>query len=261
MKETVLVTGASTGIGREFARIFAADGVDLVLVARREQRMRELADELTAKYGSRVLVIPKDLSVPSSCQEIEEELRKAGVSVDVLVNNAGFGDLGAFAGIPLERQMNMVQVNVTALTDLTRRLLPAMIKRKKGGVLNVASSAAFQPGPWMSVYYATKAYVLHFSEGLAEELAGTGVTVTCLCPGPTVTEFGAEAHMEGTLLFKLGAMPAAKVARAGHNAFRRGRVVVVPGLRNKLLAESVRIGPRFVVRKILKFLHGGPGSR
>ena len=256
--ETVLVTGASSGIGRELARCFAEGGSDVVLVARREDRLRELAQELTSRYGVQAHVLPKDLNLSAAGREIEDELRGAGIRVDVLVNNAGFGDRGAFAALGIERQMKMVQVNVGVVTELARRFLPGMIERRRGGVLNVASTAAFQPGPQMSVYYATKAYVLHFSEGIAEELAGTGVSVTCLCPGPTVTEFGADSRMDGSLLFRMGAMPAVRVARAGYDGFRAGKVVVVPGLRNKLVAFSVRTGPRFLVRKIVKLLHRGP---
>jgi uncharacterized protein len=253
--ETVLITGASSGIGRELARYFAGAGSDLVLVARREARLRELALELTTRCKVKAHVLPKDLSVQSASREIEEELRKAGIQVDVLVNDAGFGDLGLFTSLGYDRQMKMVQVNVNVVTELTRRLLPGMIERGRGGVLNVASTSAFQPGPLMSVYYATKAYVLYFSEGLAEELSNTGVSVTCLCPGPTVTEFGADSHMDGTLAFRIGAMSAVRVARAGYDGFRAGKVIVVPGLRNKLMAFSVRTGPRSVVRKIVKLLH------
>jgi hypothetical protein len=253
--ETVLITGASSGIGRELARYFAGAGSDLVLVARREARLRELAQELMSRYKMKVHVLPKDLSIPNAVYEIEEELRKAGIQVDVLVNDAGFGDLGHFTSLGFDRQMKMVQVNVAAVTELTRRFLPAMIERRRGGILNVASTAAFQPGPMMSVYYATKAYVLHFSEGLAEELNGTDVSVTCLCPGPTITEFGADSHMDVTLAFRLGAMSAVRVAQAGYEGFRRGKVIVVPGLGNKLMAFSVRTGPRFLVRKIVKLLH------
>jgi len=255
--ETVLITGASSGIGSELARCFAEGGSDLVVVARREDRLRELSKELSSRYGVQVRALPKDLNLPAAGREIEEDLRNAGIQVDVLVNNAGFGDHGAFTSLAVERQMKMVQVNVSAVTELTRRFLPGMIERRRGGVLNVASAAAFQPGPLMSVYYATKAYVLHFSEGIAEELAGTGVSVTCLCPGPTATEFGADSHMDGTLLFRMGAMPAARVARAGYDGYRAGKVIVIPGLRNKLVAFSVRTGPRFLVRKIVKLLHRG----
>ena len=253
--ETVLITGASSGIGRELARWFAAAGADLVLVARRGDRLRDLGRELISRYGVKVWGLPKDLSAPSAGQEIEDELQSAGIEIDVLVNNAGFGDLGPFTSLGLERQMNMLQVNVHSLTELTWRFLPGMVERRRGGVLNVASTAAFQPGPLMSVYYATKAFVLHFSEGLAEELSGTGVTATCLCPGPTATEFGTVAHLEGTLLARLDAMSAATVARAGYEGFRRGKVIVIPRFRNKLMAFSVRTGPRALVRKIVKLLH------
>lgn len=253
--ETVLITGASSGIGRELARLFAEAGSDLVLVARREARLRELAQELTSRYTMNVYVLPKDLGFPGAAQEIEDELQNAGIRIDVLVNNAGFGDLGEFASLGLERQLKMVQVNAAAVTGLARRFLPGMLERRRGGVLNIASSAAFQPGPLMSVYYATKAYILHFSEGLREELVDTGVTVTCLCPGPTATEFGADSRMDRTLIYHLGAMPAADVARAGYAGFRRGKAIVVPGIKNKIIAFSVRLGPRAVVRKIAKFLH------
>jgi len=259
--ETALITGASSGIGRELARLFAADRSDLVLVARREDRLRALSQELSSRFGVRALVLAKDLALPSACREIEDELTSAGIQVDVLVNNAGFGDLGTFSSLGLERQMQMAQVNMIAVTELTRRILPAMVGRRRGGVLNVASAAAFQPGPMMSVYYASKAYVLHFSEGLAEELAGTGVSATCLCPGPTSTEFGANSHMGGTLAFRLGTMSAVQVAQAGYDGFRAGKAIVVPGWRNKCIAFSVRLGRRSVVRKIVKFLHRPAGPK
>jgi len=253
--ETVLITGASSGIGTELARCFAESGSNLVLVARREDRLRELSKELSSRYGVKARILPKDLNLPAAGREIEDELRNSDIQVDVLVNNAGFGDRGAFVELGIELQRDMIQVNVGVVTELTRRFLPGMIERGKGGVMNVASAAAFQPGPLMSVYYATKAYVLHFSEGIAEELRGTGVSMTCLCPGPTVTGFGEEAHMEGTLLFRMGAMSAARVARAGYDGFRSGKVIVVPGFRNKLVAFSVRLSPRAMVRKIAKRLH------
>jgi len=253
--ETVLITGASSGIGRELARCFAADGSSLMLVARREDLLLELSREIASRYGVKAQILVKDLIRPEAAQEIAGELARAGVTVDVLVNNAGFGARGMFSSLALDRQMHMVQVNMAAMTELARRFLPGMIERGRGGVLNVASTAAFQPGPLMSVYYATKVYVLHLSEGLVEELSGTGVTVTCLCPGPTITEFAGEAQMEGTRLFSMGGMNAAEVARAGHDGFRAGKAIVVPGLRNKLTAFSVRFGPRAVVRKMVKALH------
>jgi len=174
--------------------------------------------------------------------------------VDVLVNNAGFGAAGSVADLSLEKERDMVQVNVAALTQLTRLLLPGMIQRRSGGILNIGSTAGFQPGPYMAVYYATKAYVLFFTEALAEELLGSGVLVTLLAPGPTATEFAAVADLEHKLLFKLGAVDARSVAMAGYRGFRRGRLLVVPGLKNKVGAFAVRFAPRAVVRKMVKRL-------
>jgi uncharacterized protein len=248
--ETVLITDASSGIGKELARCFAADGSRLVLVARSGGALEALADELRKVHKTDAPVLVADLAEPEAPTHILRHLQGAGLKVDVLVNNAGFGAQGRFAELPVDRQMQMVQVNVTSLTHLTRLLLPGMIERRRGGVLNVASTAAFQPGPHMAVYYATKAYVLSFSEALSEEVAGTGVTVTALCPGPTETGFGEAAQMKDSRLFRLGRMSAQEVAEVGHQAFRRGRVVVVPGLRNRLLAFSVRLSPRAMARKI-----------
>jgi hypothetical protein len=248
--ETVLVTGASSGIGRELARCFAADGSRMVLVARSGGPLNALADELKAAPKSQVQVLTADLAEPRAPDRIFGHLRTAGIKVDVLVNNAGFGAYGAFAELPLERQMEMVQVNLTALTHLTRLFLPGMIERRRGGVLNVASTAAFQPGPGMAVYFATKAYVLSLSEAVAEELAGTGVTVTALCPGPTQTNFAAAANTRNPPVYTRTAMSAEAVARLGHQAFRRASVVAITGFRNRLLAFSVRLAPRSVARKI-----------
>ncbi|HLN57107.1 MAG TPA: SDR family oxidoreductase, partial [Thermoanaerobaculia bacterium] len=184
-----LVTGASSGIGKELARLIAADGYDLVLVARRQERLEELARELSVAHGVSARVIAADLADPDSPKRIVEELEAERIAVDVLVNNAGFGIYGRLWNSDITRQLEIIQVNVVALTDLTGRLLPGMVSRKRGRIVNVASTAAFQPGPYQAVYYATKAYVLSFSEAIAEELKGTGVTVTALCPGPTTTEF------------------------------------------------------------------------
>jgi hypothetical protein len=249
-RATALVTGASAGIGRELARLFAADRFDLVLVARRKDRLEELAHELRMKNGAEVRVLPKDLADPGAPKEICDQLAGDGVKVDVVVNNAGFGLGGKVADLPLEGQIRMVQVNVVALTYLTRALLPAMIRRRFGGVLNVGSTAAFQPGPNMAVYFATKAFVLSFTEALTEELRGTGVQATCLAPGPTLTEFGSVSGTQNTWLFRRGAMDAVTVARIGYQGFRQGRTLVVPGLHNKLIPLAVRLGPRSLVRKI-----------
>jgi len=253
--ETVLVTGASSGIGLELARCFAADGSRLVLVARKGNVLEALAAELRKTHKIQAQVITADLAHPESPARLLAHLLSAGLKVDVLVNNAGFGAQGKFAELPLARQLEMLQVNITSLTHLTGLLLPGMIERRRGGVLNVASTAAFQPGPGMAVYYATKAYVLSFSEALAEELTGTGVTVTAVCPGPTATNFGAAANMRTLGLVKKVSMSAETVARQGHRAYRDGKAVVINGFRNAFPAFLVRLSPRAAVRKIARRLN------
>lgn len=249
--EMVLVTGASSGIGRALARCFAADGSRLLLAARREAELESLADELRAEYGIEVEVVPADLGTAAGVDGLLESLAGRALSPDILVNNAGFGARGAFAEMDARRIEGMLAVNVEAVTRLARALLPAMRRRGRGGILNVASTAAFQPGPWMAVYYATKAYVLSLSEALHEECRGDGVHVTALCPGATDTGFAEEADMTDTPLFRLGAMDVATVARAGYAGLRAGRAVVVPGLRNRIGAASVRFTPRALVRRLV----------
>jgi hypothetical protein len=246
---TALVTGASSGIGREFAGLLASDGHDLVLLARSEETLRELGERLQADYGVTVTVVVKDLTDPDAPRATADALAERDITVDVLVNDAGFGTHGPFVESDLDRELDEIRLNVTALTELTRRFLPGMVERGTGAVLNVASTAAFQPGPFMAVYYATKAYVLHFSEALSEEVAGTGVTVTALCPGPTDTGFQSRADVADTALFERGVMDARTVARAGYRGMQRGDAVVVPGLRNRLLTFLVRFLPRSTVRK------------
>jgi uncharacterized protein len=253
-QETVLITGASAGIGLELAHLFAANKSRLILVARRQEKLTALAEELHQSHGIEVTVLPHDLSDPAAPQAIFDDLTGRGLVVDVLVNNAGFGAVGSVAHLPLERQLKMIQVNVVALTHLARLFLPGMTERRRGGILNVGSTAGFQPGPNMAVYYATKAYVVSFSEALAEELVDTEVHVTCLAPGPTATEFGAVSGMNESLVFKLGAMNARAVAQAGYEGFRQGKALVVPGPMNKLGVFSVRLAPRSLVRKLVKRL-------
>ena len=254
--ETVLVTGASSGIGRELALVFGANKSNLILVARSQSKLEELARELRTRHGVGVSIFSKDLSEPGAAEALDAELREARLTVDVLVNNAGFGVHGPFAEIELERQRQMIQLNMLALTELCRLLLPGMRERGRGGILNVASTAAFQPGPFMAVYYATKSYVLSFTAALAEEVSGEPVTVTCLCPGPTRTGFAAEAGMETTPLFKAFAMDAPEVARQGYRGFRAGKRLVVVGVGNKLGAFSARLAPRWVAAKLVRSLHG-----
>jgi len=256
-KKTALITGASGGIGFELAKLFAADGYDLVLVARTRETLQKLAEELSARYGVRAEVLPKDLALPGAPEEIHRQLGQSGVAVDILVNNAGFGTFGFFAETPPASTMEMLQVNMTALTHLTRLFVEDMRSKKFGRILNVASTAAFQPGPLMAVYYATKAYVLSFSEALANELRGTGVSVTVLCPGPTHTGFQKRAHMEGSPLTSGGNLPvmdAATVARIGYRGLMKGKTIVIPGFVNRLLVFSVRFGPRSVVTSIARRL-------
>jgi len=258
--ETVLITGASSGIGLELAKLFASDRSDLVLVARSEDKLTALAASLRSQYGVSTRVLVKDLSLPGAGQEIFDELTRENVHIDVLVNNAGFGARGLVTELDVRRQLDMVQVNVTALTHLTLLFLPGMVACGRGGVLNLASTAAFQPGPNLSIYYATKAYVLSFTEGLAEELRHTPVRICCLAPGPTATAFGAAASMVNTRLFRLGTMKAEVVAMAGYKAFRAGRVLVVPGVRNRLAVFAGRLTPRFLLRKVVKWLQSEPGA-
>lgn len=255
-EENVLITGASSGIGLELARLFAAAGADLILVARREDRLGEIADELRANHDAIVRVLPVDLSRPSSAVAICEVLESSRVEIDILVNNAGFGARGAVAELPIARQMELLQVNVGSLVELTRRLLPGMIERDRGGILNVASTASFQPGPYMAVYYASKAFVLSFSQALTEELRRTGIRVTCLAPGPVDTGFAAVAGVEDTPLFRFGVLDASHVAWAGYQGLRRGKSLVVPGLRNKFTATAVRFLPRAWIARIAGKLQG-----
>ena len=253
MKETVLITGASSGIGLELARCFAADGCRLILVARNTAALEALAKELRQAHNIEARVLFADLSRPETPGQIFEELSAQKITVDVLVNNAGFGANGSFAEISLPRQLEMLQVNITALTELTGLFLPGMIQRRRGGILNVGSVAGFQPGPGMMVYYATKAFVLSFTEGLAEELQGTGLSVSVLCPGPTESNFGNVARGHKVRHLKTSKMTSAAVAAYGHRAFRNKKITAVPGLQNKVFVQLNRIFPRKLPRKIVKF--------
>ncbi|OLB15604.1 MAG: short-chain dehydrogenase [Gemmatimonadetes bacterium 13_2_20CM_70_9] len=252
---TAVVTGASSGIGLELARLLARDGYDLVLVARSVDKLDRLGAELAARHGIRARTVGADLASPDAPGAIAEMLKQAALQVDVLVNNAGYGTSGPFATTELRTELDLLQVNVIALTHLTKLVLPAMLAAKRGRILNVASTAAFQPGPFMAVYYASKAYVLSFSEALAEELSGTGVTVTTLCPGPVPTGFQARAGVDLKKVVRTPlVMDAAAVARAGYVGLMKGKRLVVPGLGNKLLVQSERFAPRRLVTKIARFL-------
>lgn len=250
-----LVTGASSGIGRELARLAAKDRFDVVLVARRTERMQELADELRARYGVVVEIVAADLAAPDSAKAVFAAAAARTGTVDVLVNSAGLGVHGLFAETPLARELETIRVNVLSLTELTKYCVPGMIERGRGRILNVASTAAFQPGPLMAVYYATKAYVLSFTEALAEELTGTRVTATALCPGPTMTEFQESAGFGDVRLFRGPLVwDPASVALVGWEGAKRGKRVVIPGFANRVLALGARLSPRRLSTKIARRL-------
>ena len=250
--KTALITGASSGIGLELAHLFARDGYRLVLLARSRSTLRQIGDDLQARYSITARIEPKDLAHPSTPSELYQELQEAGVLIDVLVNNAGFGLAGAFQQSDWAKEAEMMQVNIVAATHLTKLFLP-QIRAREGKILNVASTAAFQPGPFMSVYYASKAYLLSFSEALAEELEGTGVTVTCLCPGPVKTNFQKRAYLEGTGLANSPLLvDVQEVARAGYEGMKQGKRIVIPGWKNRVGVGMLRVSPRSVVTKVVR---------
>ncbi len=252
---TALITGASGGIGYELAKLFAKDHHNLVLVARNGPRLEQVGNELQRQFGITVRTVALDLAAPTAPQFLFEELGHDGVNVDILVNNAGYGKLGEFADEPLEESLGQIQLNITALTCLTKLFLGSMLERGSGKIMNVASTAGFQPGPLMAVYYATKAYVISFSEALANELAGKGISVTCLCPGATETGFAGRAGNDQSRLFKkLRPMEAKTVARAGYQGLLKGRTMVIPGFRNWLVAESVRFSPRKMATAVSRWV-------
>jgi short-subunit dehydrogenase len=252
-RKTVLITGAASGIGYELACIFAAQNYNLVLVDRTEIKLIEIADKFQSEFGILVRNIIKDLSISTSPQEIFTELQEANIKVDILVNNAGFGTYGLFNETSLSVELEMLQVNLVCVTHLTKLFLKGMVEQGQGKILNVASTAAFQPGPLMAVYFATKAYVLSFSEALANELKGTGVTVTVLCPGSTASAFHQRTGTADSKRVRdLKMMDAETVAQIGYQALMKGKTIVIPGLLNKLLAKSVRLFPRNLVTKIVR---------
>ncbi|MFN5359826.1 MAG: SDR family NAD(P)-dependent oxidoreductase [Bacteroidota bacterium] len=252
---TALITGASNGIGLELAKIHAAKGDQLVLVARNKSKLDELKIELEKTYKISVYTIGKDLSAMNAGQEIFDETSKQQIHIDYLINNAGFGDFGMFVETDWNKEAQMIQLNITALTQLTKLYLKEMVKRSSGKIMNVASTAAFQSGPTMAVYYATKAYVLSFSEAIDNEVRDKGVTVTALCPGATESGFQAAAAMEESNLVKGRKLPTSKeVAEYGYESMMKGRTVAIHGFMNYLLANSVRFIPRAMVVKVTRKL-------
>ncbi|MGM0881330.1 MAG: SDR family NAD(P)-dependent oxidoreductase [Bacillota bacterium] len=252
MRKTVLITGVSGGIGKELADRFAKGGHNIVLVARSESKIVELAQEYRKKYGIQATVIAKDVAAPGVPEEIFTELKEKGITLDYLVNNAGFGLFGTFMETDMEQEVNMIDVNIKALTVMTKLFLPDMVKRGQGGVMNVASLVGFFPGPMMSVYYATKAYVLSFTEALANEVSGTGVTVTALCPGLTSTGFVDRSGMGASKMLKGAIMEAGQVAEEGYRGFLRGKTLIMPGARNRFIAFMPRLLPRMMMTRIIR---------
>ena len=255
---TVLITGASGGIGYELAKLFARDRHNLVLVARSAEKLTQVAAELQ-KNGVTVKTIALDLSAPPAPRFLFDQLQRENIAVDILINNAGFGVFGEFAQMPEEEILGQINLNISALTELTRLFLPPMIARRSGRIMNVASVAGFQPGPLMAVYYATKAYVVSFSEAIANEvrkndMRNSGVTVTCFCPGATHTAFAQRAGIEESRLFKLGAMSAEKVALDGYRAVMEGRTLVISGAHNWVIAQSTRFAPRKMVTAVSRWI-------
>jgi hypothetical protein len=250
---TALITGASNGIGLELAKVHASKGGDLVLVARNKSKLDELKTELEREYKIKVYTIGKDLSLTDAAQEVFDETKKQNIQIDYLINNAGFGDFGMFSETDWNKELQMINLNITTLTQFTKLYLQDMVKRKNGKIMNVASTAAFQSGPTMAVYYATKAYVLSFSEAIDNEVSDKGVTVTALCPGATESGFQASAAMEESNLEKGKKLPTSKeVAEYGYVAMLKGKTVAIHGFMNWILANSVRFMPRALVVKVTR---------
>jgi short-subunit dehydrogenase len=260
MGKTALVTGASVGLGRELAHLFAADGHDVVLVARRREPLEDLATQLAAERGVVARVISEDLADPAAPERILYELQRNNVEVDFLVNNAGFGTSGPFFDSDLVRELAMVQVNVTSLVYLTRLFLPDMVARKSGRILNLGSTAGFQPGPFMAVYYASKAFVNSFTEALSFELKGTGVTATVCCPGATDTEFSKVAGTSDSRLFRMGATSASFVARHAYRAMMSGKRMSLPGWRAKVGLQALRFGSRGMATGVAARMNQTPAT-
>jgi uncharacterized protein len=256
LKTYMIITGASGGIGYDIARLAAADGKNLVLVARSAEKLNQVAGELRKLSSSDIITITVDLSDEDGVNSLISKIESGNITLDTLVNNAGFGDFGDFAKAEIAKNMEMIRLNIMALTRLSHFVLPGMLKAGSGKIMNVASTAAFMPGPGMAVYYASKAYVLSFSEALTRELKGTGISVTTLCPGPTDTSFAAVAGLGKSLLHRM--LPPAtseEVAKAGYKAMMKGKAVEIPGFMNKLSALTPRFTPRSLVRNLIYGIH------
>jgi len=257
MNQTALITGASTGIGYELAKLFAKDGFNLVITARNEAKLNEVKKELNGISDIKVHVIAKDLSEPQAAAELFNEITKQSINIDIVVNNAGYGLFGLFSETDWNTELRMIQLNITSLTQLTKLFLPEMIKRNEGKILNVASTAGFMPGPLMAVYYATKAYVLSFSQALSNELKDSAITVNTLCPGPTESEFSKTARLDNSKLFTNGIMRvlnAKTVAQISYRDLMKGKRLTITGLTNKIMIQSLRTAPRNMITNITRWI-------
>lgn len=257
IRKTVLITGASRGIGYELTKLFAKDSYNLVLVARDKAKLKEIEENFSKKYNIDILIIAKDLSKPNAAFEIFKKTKEKQIEIDILVNNAGIGDFGKFYKEDISNISNIMQINIISLTELTRLFIPAMVIKKEGKILNVSSMAAFQPGPYMAVYYASKAYVQSFSEAITNELKGTGVYVTTLCPGPTKSGFQHNVGSEKSNLSKLNLLSsAAEVAEYGYKALQTGKEVEIPGFIYTSLLHTSKVIPRKTKAQIIRKLQG-----
>lgn len=254
MKKTALITGASGGIGFQFAKLLAQDAYNVVLIARTESRLLEIKKEFEEKYNVKVLILSKDLTKPNAVKEIYNELKRQNIKIDILINNAGFGNFGKFYDTDWEKEAKMLQLNIVSLTHLTKLFLKDMVERGEGKILNVSSTSAFQPGPLMSIYYASKAYVQSFSEAIATEVKGTGVTVTALCPGPVKTGFQKKVSDIEPRLINLNLANPESVAKYGYRALQRGDRIAIQGLLNQFLVHAVNFIPRNAVTDIVYLL-------
>lgn len=251
-KGYALITGASGGIGRQLAYHFAEDGYSLVLVARSKEKLEELKKELENNYSNSVLISIKDLSKQEEALKLYDEIKQQRITVQFLVNNAGFGLYGTFIETSWAEEADMIDLNIKTLTYLTKLFLPEMVERNEGRILNIASVASFLPGPLMAVYYATKAYVLSFTEALENELKDTNITISALCPGPTKTGFSDRANLSSSKLFESGALHVEDVAKVGYEQFMRGKTIIIPGAKFKVATMLPRFFPRKLITKVVR---------
>lgn len=255
-RSCVLITGATAGIGYELAKLYAKDENNLILVARDEERLKEVKDELEF-YNIKVYTIALDLSEDNSCEKVLDFVNKKNLSVDILINNAGMGSFGYLSEIEVEKELKLINVNIRALTELTKMFLPSMIEHGEGAIMNVASTAAFCAGPKMATYYASKSYVLNFTEALYEELKGSEIKVSCLCPGPVKTNFQEKSGIRKSEAAKKALMTPKEVAEIAYRDFKKGKLIIIPGFKNKLIIRINKLIPRSFSRKIILMMNKG----